>query len=290
MQLFGKNSHILIGIGLLSSILFLILPSAKAQSLQPNQGARAMAMGYAAVTNSDHYAWSNNPAGAANLKDITACGGFYHRFAMKSMNTAQLQVSVPIRKIVTGVSFQKYGDQYYSEQQAGLGLASRIGIVSLGTQFHVLQIKMDEMPTNYAWIGEFGGIASLGKHLSWGAHVWNFNLAKLNTTHKFELPIVMRTGVSYQPTTKLQGNIEVSKHINYQSSLHVGLEYKVVEWLALRTGVSTKPVIACFGAGVQSKKLKLDYAFTSHNLLGFSHQMSVAIVFHTKEKSDVTKP
>ena len=290
MQLLGKNIYILIGIGLQSLLLFSHLQVAKAQSLQPTQGAKALAMGGAAVTNSDHYAWSNNPAGAANLKNITACGSFYHRFAMKSMNTSQLQVSVPIRKIVTGLSFQKYGDQYYSEQQAGLGLASRIGIVSLGTQFHILQIKMDEMPTNYAWIGEFGGIASLGKHLSWGAHVWNFNLAKLNTTHKVELPVVMRTGICYQPTSKLLGNVEVSKHINYQTSLHVGLEYKIIEWLVLRTGVSTKPFIACFGAGIQSKKMKLDYAFTSHNLLGFSHQLSVAIVFHTKEKSDVTKP
>ncbi len=290
MQLLAKNIFIIIGTGLLSFLLFLICTVTKAQSLQPNQGARALAMAGASVTNSDHYAWGNNPAGAANLKHITACASFYHRFAMKSMNTTQLQVSVPIRKIVSGLSFQKYGDQYYSEQQAGLGLASRIGIVSLGAQLHVLQFKMEEMPTNYACIGEFGGIASLGKHLSWGAHVWNFNLAKLNTTHKVELPVVMRTGICYQPTTKLLGNVEVSKHINYPTSLHAGLEYKVVEWLAIRTGVSTKPFIAAFGAGVQSRKLKLDYAFTSHNQLGFSHQLSVAIVFHTKEKSDVTKP
>lgn len=273
-----------------SFLLLLYTHRLEAQYTSFAASARAMSMGGAAVTNHDYFAWKNNPAGAALLAKVGASANFYSRYGMQSMNTASLQVSVPIKKIVSGLSFQKYGDQFYSEQQAGLGVASKIGIVALGTQVHALQFRMDEMPSKYAWVGEFGGIADLGKHLSWGAHIWNFNLAKLRTTYKVELPIIMRTGISYKPNRKLMGNLEISKHIQYQSSIHAGLEYRVVEWLAIRTGVSSKPFIACFGAGVQHKKIIIDYAFTSHQQLGLSHQLSLAVLVHSKAKEDGNVP
>ncbi len=273
-----------------SFFLMLMTNRLEAQYSTFASSARAMAMGGASVNNNDYYSWKNNPAGAASLTKVGASANFYNRFGMKSLNTAALQVSIPFKKIVSGLSFQKNGDQLYSEQQAGLGVASKIGIVALGTQVHAIQFRMDEMPTQYSWVGEFGGIADLGKHLSWGAHVWNLNLAKLRTTHKVELPVIMRTGISYKPNKKLMGNLEIFKHINYQTSIHAGLEYRVVEWLAIRTGVSSKPFIACFGAGVQHKKTILDYAFTSHHQLGFSHQLSLAIMFHSKGNRDGNMP
>lgn len=272
---------------LLGLIFSLNFHFAIGQGLETAAGARAGAIGGAAVTNQDEYAWGNNPAGAASIVSPSVNSSFKNRFSLKSMNSIMLQASVPVRRIVAGITLQKYGDQYYSEQKIGLGIASKISNVSLGTQVHLLQIRMDELPTQWAWIGEFGGIAQLGKHVTWGAHIWNFNLAQINTRQKIELPVILRTGVSYKPINKIMINLQLTKNINHKPSIAAGAEYQMVEWLALRTGITTQTFSANFGAGIQHKKLKVDYALSAHEWLGLSHQFSIAIVFAKKE---IAKP
>lgn len=279
-----RNKFYTVRVVLLGFTFSLSTRFASSQGLETASGARATAMGGAAVTNQDEYAWGNNPAGAATVLLPTVSTSFKNRFSIKSMNSIMLQAAVPIRRIVAGISLQKYGDQYYSEQKAGLGMASKIANVSLGTQVHILQIRMDELPTQWAWIGEFGGIAQLGKRVTWGAHIWNFNLATINTRQKIELPVVLRTGISYKPIAKVMANIQLAKNINHKPSIAAGVEYQMVEWLALRTGISTQPFSANFGTGVKHRKLKIDYALSAHEWLGLSHQFSLAIVFSKKEK------
>jgi len=273
-----------------SLLLGLIFSSAihftNGQGLETAAGARAAAIGGAAVTMYDDYAWGNNPAGAATIVSASVNSSFKNRFSLKSMNSMMFQASVPFRRIVAGITLQKYGDQYYSEQKAGLGVASKIANVSLGTQVHLLQIGMDEVPTQWSWIGEFGGIAQLGKYVTWGAHIWNFNLATVNTRQKIELPVVLRTGISYKPIAKVMANLQLTKNISHKPSIAAGVEYRMLELLALRTGVTTQPFSANFGAGVQHRKLKVDYALSAHEWLGLSHQFSVAIVFSKREKAN----
>lgn len=271
---------------LLGLIFSLNIHFTSGQGLETAAGARAAAIGGAAVTVYDEYAWGNNPAGAATIVSASVNSSFKNRFSLKSMNSIMFHASVPFRRIVAGITLQKYGDQYYSEQKAGLGVASKIANVSLGAQVHLLQIGMDEVPTQWSWIGEFGGIAQLGKYVTWGAHIWNFNLATVNTRQKIELPVVLRTGISYKPIAKVMANLQLTKNISHKPSIAAGVEYRMLELLALRTGVTTQPFSANFGAGVQHRKLKVDYALSAHEWLGLSHQFSVAIVFSKREKAN----
>lgn len=257
------------------------------QGLEVASGAKAMGLGGAAITIEDEYAWGNNPAGAADLKNSSITSSFKNRFSLSSMNSMMLQGSVPIKKITAGITAEKYGDSYYSEQKLGIGIASKIGNVALGTQVHVLQVRMDELPTQWAWIGEFGGIVQLSKTIKWAAHVWNFNLAEIKTRQKMELPVVLRTGLSYQPNAKVTLNAQLNKHISYAPWFSAGLEYQIVEWLAFRTGLASRPFNGNIGAGLKFGKFKLDYAFSAHAWIGNSHQLSLAIIF---PKKVVTQP
>ena len=252
------------------------------QGLESASGAKAMSMGGASVTIYDEYAWGNNPAGAAEVKHVSIASSFRNRFSLSSMNSIALFGTLPIKKMTIGGSITKYGDAYYSEQKLGLGAASKISNVALGSQIHVLQIRMDELPTRWAWIGEFGGIAQLSKSISWGAHIWNFNLAQIKTRQKTELPAVLRTGLHYQPISKITISAQLEKHISHSPSILLGLEYLVVEWMSIRTGFATKPFNGCIGTGLKFGKFKLDYAFSTHTWIGNSHQLSLAMAIPKK--------
>ncbi|TAH27531.1 MAG: hypothetical protein EAZ07_01250 [Cytophagales bacterium] len=257
----------------------------KAQGSEYAAGAKSMAMAGASVANQDEYAFSNNPAGAASCKILNISFLVQNKFMVSNMNSLALLTVFPVHKNISlGVNFHKFGDLYYSEQRIGIGLASNIKNVSLGTQFHVLQVRMDEVSTQWTWIGEFGGIASISEKIKWGAHVWNLNNASLATKRKSELPVLLRTGVSYQPIQKVQVNIEISKQIDYNPSLNVGLEYMIIRWMALRTGVNTALSKICIGFGVVQKKWKLDYAINSSSRLGYSHQFSLTWILSKKQQ------
>ena len=191
-------------------------------------------------------------------------------------------MAMPLNHGCFGVSVQKLGDALYSEQMAGVAFSHKISHVQLGVKANYVQIHISDLGTKGVLAMEFGGIASITPQLFFGAHVYNFNQAKLASYQDERIPTVMKTGLSYRPISQLMLNLEAQKDIDFPATVKAGVEYEIIKHLYLRTGISTKPSINHFGFGLHKKKFHFDYALRTHTTLRLSHHLSVALSFDKK--------
>jgi hypothetical protein len=68
---------------------------------------------------------------------------------------------------------------------------------------------------------------------------------------------------------------QAEKDIDRTEQYRVGIEYRPVKALFVRTGVSTGPVQAHFGAGVRVKTLEIDLAVAARSQLGITPMMNL---------------
>jgi hypothetical protein len=242
-------------------------------------GGRASGIANTAVTITDSWALFNNPGGLAGIRQYHLLFDYDNRFGIAGLQSIAAGVVLPARYGSYGVSVQKTGDALYSEQMAGAAFSHKINHVQLGIKASYLQIHVGDIGTKAALVMEFGGVASITPQLSFGAHVYNLNQAKLARYQDERIPTVMKTGLSYKPINKLMLNLEAQKDIDFPAVVKAGVEYEIVKNIYLRTGISTKPSINYFGWGLHKKVFHFDYAMRSHTVLGLSHHLSVALPF-----------
>src|SRR5690606_33183894 len=89
------------------------------------------------------------------------------------------------------------------------------------------------------------------------------------------LPIVMKAGLLYSPTSKLKILTEIEKEVDQSLFKKAGIEYELLKGLYARTGITLEPMKNYFGMGLCRKRLIFDYAFQSHHRLGPSHYLTV---------------
>jgi hypothetical protein len=240
-------------------------------------GARANGLGGTAVTLTDMWAISNNVAGLAGA-DKREIGVFAeNRFGIKAFNTGAFAAAWPISKLGTaGLDATRFGDDLYSRTRVGVGLGKKLGFVSLGLKVNMIQTSIQELGSDQAVSVDFGGQVDLMKKLVFGAHIFNINQAKMAEYQDERYPTVMKAGLSYRPFERLMVNLEAEKELDYKAEVKAGIEYFLMEKVAVRTGFNTRTQRANFGAGVYFKSFKLDYALGSSNTLGLSNHLSLS--------------
>jgi hypothetical protein len=250
-------------------------------------GAKAIGMANAVAAVRDEWALFNNIAGLAGIESMQA-GLFYeNRFLTNGFNTLSAFYATPIKEGAAGVSVTRLGNELYNEMRIGAGYSHQIAFVSLGAKLDYMQISVDELGTRQTAALHAGGIAEiLPKKLFFGAHIFNINQAKMATYRNERIPTVMKAGFSYQPFEKLMINVETEKDVEYAASFKGGVAYTPIDNFSVRTGVSTEPFIAHFGAGFNNKRFRIDYALTSHQRLGISNALSISFIIKNKKQDE----
>ncbi|MEJ8803063.1 hypothetical protein [Pontibacter sp. H249] len=267
-------------------ILYLSPALAFAQADVP-AGARAAALGNASVTLPDLWSLHNNVAGIANLQQAHFGAYVENRFSMRELTTVALLAAIPTAKYGSyGLSFSRFGDELYSQQHAGLGVAHKLGQFSLGAKLDIWQIAAEGYGSQKAMALSVGGQAEIIPDLYFGAYAYNLNQAKLAAFEDERLPTIMKAGLSYRPYHKLLLVAETEKNIDYNATFKAGIEYQLLQnKFILRTGFQSLTNRATFGAGFIARHLLVDYAFGSTTLLGTSHHLSVSYLFSRRQAS-----
>jgi hypothetical protein len=243
-------------------------------------GARAAALSNASVCLEDVWSLHNNISGIAKLQKPELGAFAENRFSMRAFTTVALTGVMPLGKSGgIGAELYRFGDKLYNEQRLGIGYAHKIGQVSLGLKADLLQLHVEEYGSKRVVAFSFGGQSEVVPGFLVGAHIYNFNQAKLAEFEDERVPTVMKAGISYRPGKKVMLNVETEKDIELDADFKAGLEYQVIEKLALRTGFSTLTQSASFGAGFMARSFQIDYALSSQSRLGFSNHVSVGYKF-----------
>ncbi|MCC2547962.1 hypothetical protein LJY25_16050 [Hymenobacter sp. BT175] len=253
------------------------------------RGARAAALGNASATLTDVWAIGNNVAGLGQVAQPTV--GFYaeNRYLSRALNTAALAVAVPIgpqqantasARGVAGLEAQRFGDKLYNETRVGAGYGYRGGLVSIGARVDMLQISIEGLGSRRAVAVSLGGQAEVvPKHLFFGAYLYNLNQAKLAEYRDERVPTVLKAGLSYRPTDKVMLNVETEKDVQQAADFKAGIEYQVLESLAVRGGFASLTRQTTAGVGFRGGRLQIDYAAAWHAALGLSQHLGVSLRF-----------
>jgi hypothetical protein len=273
-------------------VLFLLSTTTFAQGNGPGiRGAKAAALGNAAVTLSDVWAVGNNVAGLGQLSGPAVGVYAENRYLLSALNTVAVAAAVPLGAVqnekskngVVGVELQRFGGKLYSEQRVGAGYGYRGGLVSVGVRVDMLQLSIEGLGSKRAAAVSLGGQAELiPKRLVFGAYLYNLNQAKLADYQQERVPTVLKAGLSYRPTAKVSLNIETEKDVEQDADFKAGLEYRIIEKLALRAGFRSLTEETTGGVGFQAGALLIDYAAAWHAALGLSQHMGVSFLLAKK--------
>lgn len=266
---------------LLMLLTGVLLPTLVCAQADVPMGARAAALGNASVTLPDLWALYNNVAGIAHMQQPEVGASVENRFGVHAFTTVALQAVYPTGKFGTyGLSMSRFGDELYSQQSLGVGVAHKLGQFSLGAKADVWQVAVAGYGSRKAITLSVGGQGEIIPNLYFGAYAYNLNQARLSSFEDERLATIMKAGLAYKPHQRLLLAMETEKNIDHKADLKAGIEYQVLkEKLALRTGFSTLTSKATFGAGFQARQLQVDYAFGSTTLLGFSHHLAISYQF-----------
>lgn len=263
---------------------FIFSLTLKAQSGGNTFGARSAGMANASVTMTDEWAVFNNIGALAGIDKQYAAFGYANRFGLEGWNNIGASFVSPLSfGGVAGLGIWRFGDNLYNENRVSLGYSHKLYGVSLGIQANYFAVSIEGLGTKQMLILEFGGLVQLSEKLFMGMHIYNFNQAKLNGFQDERIPTTMRAGFSYRPVDKLMVNIETEKNIDFPATFRVGVSYELfAEKVFVRTGISTQPFVNYYGLSLKHKNFHFDYALSTHNRLGTSHQLSLS--YHLKAK------
>jgi hypothetical protein len=239
-------------------------------------GARAVSLGGAAVALTDVWALSNNPAGIAAQKQLELGAYAHNRFSIKELTTVGLLAVYPLAKVGTiGLDVQRFGGDLYNEQRLGIGVAHQLGVVRLGLKADLLQVRVKEWGSRKAVALSMGIQSEVVPGLTFGAHIYNINQAKLAQFEDERVPTVMKIGLGYQVAPKVLLVVEAEKELEQSVAVKGGVEYRLLPALGLRTGFNTGTRTGSAGVDIRFKQFQVAYALGAQNQLGLSNHLSV---------------
>jgi hypothetical protein len=252
--------------------------------LPQNAGARGSAMGNAAICFDDINAAYANQAGLAFVNSASFSAYGERRFMAEGLNSYLFAAALPFDKIGTfGLAINYFGFSDYNEQKIGLSYARKLAKnFSMGVQLDYLGTRIPNYGVAHSVTVELGILAKLNEKVSLGAHVYNPVNAKIGPDDR--LPTLFSLGLSYEPSKKVLLSAQLDKDIyNHPFVGRFGLEYRPINAFYLRAGVSAAALAqASFGIGVNLQQLRIDFATSYHQVLGFTPAFSLSYSLQKK--------
>lgn len=259
------------------AILFLGFHSLNALENYP-VGARPQALSNAFISFSDTWSTFHNQAGISGLNKFSA-GIFYEsRFMIDELSLTAGTVVIPVKAGVFGLSFYQFGEGTYKENKLGLAFAKQLTKnLNFGIQLDYFSNRLPENSKVFGFATfEAGLIYSPNKKLFFGAHVFNPILNGIETQEgKLKSPTLFRIGGHYQFDEMVIVTFETQKDLIHPLILKTGIEFSPVKNMALRFGVSGKPINYTAGLGFTFRKITTDISFGYHGNLGITPSVSL---------------
>lgn len=260
----------------LFSILFIFY---HLHGFSQNKDAQTNALGGCGLTQTS--VWSNfsNQAGLANINEFTFGIGSEKQFLLNELNQHTVACAIPLNGGVIGINLNYFGFELYNETKVGLAFGKKLSKnFNIGVQLDYLGTYIEDGANSiHNFTFEIGLQKQLNKKLILGAHIFNPTSVKINEQEN--IPSLFRLGLQYNANRKVSLFTEGSLESEQKAILHLGLEYKIINELSLRTGFSTNPAKNSFGVGYSLNKIQIDLAINKHQVLGYSPQISVSSTF-----------
>lgn len=250
---------------------------AQTDPLTQAHGARSQGMGNTKVFLPDAWTYFNNIGTLDRIDETEISAGYDYRFGISELSSVDLALAWKRDFGTIGVGVSRFGGQLFNQQLFGAGFSNTLGIVSLGAKIDWFQTTIEGFGTGNAFLFSLGGVAELGPRFFLGANFSNLNRAKLSQNNEQRLPTVVQMGISYIPTESVRILAELEKDVELDPIVKAGIEYKLNDWILLRTGISSNPARIGFGLGLRKDRFGFDYAYGQNSALGRTHHFSLVL-------------
>ena len=263
-------------------ILSLITFSSFSQHDNSPLGARQAAMSGTSACIEDIWSVHNNQAGLANLNTIQAGIYYEDRYLLKELSLKCFAFALPVKSGVFGLEYNNFGFKLYNENKLGLAFSRKLyHNVSAGIQLDYFYTHIAEGYGNRGLMTFEAGIRTqLNQKLVIAAHVFNPLQSKLSDYNNETVPSIIKIGAMYTSSAKVNLSAEVEKNINNKPDFRAGVESIIIKNIYVRAGISTFPESFAFGFGFDYRKLRLDFASSYQQTLGYSPQFSMIYIFN----------
>ncbi len=279
----GARIMVFLRILILLSLSLILIANVNSQRAYYDFGARSGGMGQSNTVLADEWSILNNVGGISGVESGKVFFGYTRFTQIEGFDQVAFGAIQPFKFGNIGIAILRFGDQLFNEQVISAAFGNKIGFVRLGGRISYYQMHIEEYGNSGAALIDLGGIVELIPKLDFGAYISNITMSSLNNAEKSPLPVVMKLGMSYKPSEDLIINVDLHKETNFGTNVRVGVEYEIVRQFALRTGINTNPFKAFFGAGLYLGRFSIDYALTTHEFLGISHQASISYRYQGSE-------
>jgi len=266
-------------IRLILIFIIILTSSSRSYSVQENDviAGKSSAMANTTVTLTDVWSIYNNQAGLGYLEDISI-GAFHQSGFVKEQNLQGIAFVLPTKTGTIGASYSYYGYSQYNEMQAGLAFGrSFTKYFSLGIQINYLHTQIAGNYGNASSVNfEVGILSQPINNLFIGAHIYNPSRSKIGEE---KMPTILDLGISYMFSDKVLFAVGTEKDLDQEAIFKAGLDYKLIEFVSLRAGISTNPSKYSFGIGFHYKSIDAHVGFLNHQTLGFTPSFTLSYGF-----------
>ncbi|MDP4207344.1 MAG: hypothetical protein Q8928_00890 [Bacteroidota bacterium] len=244
-------------------------------------GARSAALSNASVALTDVWSTFNNQAGLSWLPSPVVSVYFENRFQVKEFSMRAAAFAFPVKPGCIAVSYRSFGYSVFNESKFGLTYSLKISKhFSAAAQVDYLQSYFGNGYGDYHTVaGEVGIMAEPLTNLWIGFHVFNPTQTKKDAIEEEKIPTVVRLGICYRVGEKAGLMFETEKDISQKPVFKGGVEVGVIENLNFRAGYRSGYEQYSLGMGYKFKGVIADLAFSRHQILGFSPQVSLGYEF-----------
>lgn len=261
------------------SLLFFFFASIDLYSQNQNRpvGASSAAMANSGVVESNIWSVYHNQAGLANLESFSFGLHFDNKYGVKELSHSAIAVAAPTDKGTFGLSLSYFGYSKYNEKKIALAYAKKLfDKVSAGIQLDYFNTSIyGDYGTGGVFTAEIGLLFEPVKNLLIGVHAFNPVRTTYNTFDEEALSTTLKLGVGYYFSEKVLFTVELESDLENTTNFKTAIEYMPMEKLFFRAGINTKPVSYHFGVGYQFYQIITDLAFSHHEILGYSTNISI---------------
>lgn len=198
-------------------------------------------------------------------------------FEIKELSHGAVSYVEPTSFGTFAVSGSRLGFELYRETRIAVSYGDEfVKTVKAGVNLNYYSVSIQ----NYGSAGtigiDVGLLIDISDEICWGFAAFNLNAPKIGAA-KEKLPQVFSTGITFAPVSEAIIAASIVKDVRFPAELHMGVEYSLLEMIALRAGTTSDPNTLNAGIGIKYSFAQFDYAFSSHGELGVTHQFSLSL-------------
>jgi len=243
------------------------------------EGVRSAAMGSAGVAIPGNV-WGafTNPASLAGVRGTSAgIAVAPSPFGLSELGRTACAVASGWGRLGASLAALRSGFSLYHETTVSAAFGCDIGRgVRCGAACTLNALAIEGYGSAACWGWDAGVLWSLAPGVDIGASASNINVPSPGRSGE-GIARAATAGVAFSAGAPLALACDISVDPRFPVEVRMGGEYVIAGCFAIRAGVTSEPSALCAGFGLLVSPLEVEYAFSRHQELGFTHRFGLGI-------------